>query len=48
VVFKELRAMHAGDAFAGKNTPIIDTNNGGSAVGYARMTRRWTELMAWP
>jgi cyclase len=36
VVFKELRAMHAGDAFAGKNTPIIDTMNGGSAVGYGK------------
>ena len=24
VVFKELRVMHAGDAFAGKRTPIID------------------------
>ena len=28
--------MHAGDAFAGKNTPIIDTMNGGSAVGYGK------------
>jgi glyoxylase-like metal-dependent hydrolase (beta-lactamase superfamily II) len=36
VVFKELHAMHAGDAFAGKNTPIIDTNNGGSAVDYGK------------
>src|SRR3989441_7367656 len=36
VVFPSLRAMHAGDAFAGKNTPIIDANNGGSAVEYAK------------
>jgi glyoxylase-like metal-dependent hydrolase (beta-lactamase superfamily II) len=36
VVFPALRAMHAGDAFAGKNTPIIDTNNGGSAVNYGK------------
>jgi cyclase len=32
VVFPSLRAMHAGDIFAGKNLPIIDTNNGGSMV----------------
>jgi glyoxylase-like metal-dependent hydrolase (beta-lactamase superfamily II) len=36
VVFPALRAMHAGDAFAGKNTPIIDGNNGGSAVAYGK------------
>ena len=36
VVFPSLRAMHAGDAFAGKNTPIIDPNNGGSAVEYGK------------
>jgi cyclase len=34
VVFWALRVMHAGDAFAGKTTPIIDPNNGGSAVDY--------------
>lgn len=32
VVFPELRAMHSGDIFAGKNLPLIDTNNGGSIV----------------
>ena len=26
--------MHAGDIFAGKNLPLIDTNNGGSGVAY--------------
>jgi cyclase len=36
VVFPAIRAMHAGDVFAGKNTPIIDTNNGGSAVDYGK------------
>src|SRR5215468_8690957 len=36
VVFPALRAMHSGDAFAGKTTPIIDGNNGGSAVGYGQ------------
>jgi glyoxylase-like metal-dependent hydrolase (beta-lactamase superfamily II) len=36
VVFPSLRAMHSGDAFAGKNTPIIDGNNGGSAVEYGK------------
>src|SRR4029077_16926457 len=35
-VFPVLRAMHAGDAFAGKNTPIIDASNGGSAVEYGK------------
>jgi cyclase len=34
VVFPSLRVMHAGDAFSGKNIPIIDANNGGSGVGY--------------
>lgn len=32
VVFPQLRAMHSGDIFAGKNLPLIDTNNGGSIV----------------
>ena len=36
VVFPALRAMHSGDAFAGKTTPIIDANNGGSAVEYGK------------
>jgi cyclase len=36
VVFRALRVMHAGDAFAGKTTPIIDPNNGGSAVEYGK------------
>jgi cyclase len=35
VVFPALRVVHSGDAFAGKNTPLIDTANGGSAAEYA-------------
>ena len=34
VVFPSLRVMHSGDAFAGKNLPIMDSNNGGSGVAY--------------
>jgi len=36
VVFKDLRVMHAGDAFAGMGAPLIDANNGGSAVEYGK------------
>jgi cyclase len=36
VVFPALRAMHAGDAFAFKQTPVVDGNNGGSSVEYAK------------
>ncbi|HEX5110519.1 MAG TPA: MBL fold metallo-hydrolase [Vicinamibacterales bacterium] len=35
VVFRSARVMHAGDAFAGKNAPIMDRNNGGSALRYS-------------
>jgi glyoxylase-like metal-dependent hydrolase (beta-lactamase superfamily II) len=34
IVFRNLRVMHAGDAFSGPNTPIMDMNNGGSGVSY--------------
>jgi len=34
VVFRNLRVMHTGDAFAGPSTPLMDTNNGGSGVAY--------------
>jgi len=34
VVFRNLRVMHAGDAFANKGQPLIDTANGGSGVAY--------------
>lgn len=36
VVFPALRAMHTGDAFASKGLPLVDTNNGGSAVEYGK------------
>ncbi len=36
VVFPALKTMHSGDIFAGKATPIMDTNNGGSGVGYPK------------
>jgi glyoxylase-like metal-dependent hydrolase (beta-lactamase superfamily II) len=35
VIFPALRAVHAGDIFPGKQLPIMDSNNGGTAVGYA-------------
>ena len=34
IVFRSLRVMHAGDAFSGPNTPIMDMNNGGSGLSY--------------
>jgi glyoxylase-like metal-dependent hydrolase (beta-lactamase superfamily II) len=35
VIFPAIRAAHAGDIFPGKQLPIMDSNNGGSAVQYA-------------
>ncbi len=40
VVFRTARVMHAGDAFPGKNAPIMDMNNGGSAMRYAETLAR--------
>jgi cyclase len=34
VVFRALRVMHSGDAFAARGTPFIDRNNGGNGVVY--------------
>ena len=34
VVFRNLRVMHAGDVFPGKQQPFIDRGNGGSGVAY--------------
>jgi glyoxylase-like metal-dependent hydrolase (beta-lactamase superfamily II) len=34
VVFRNLRVMHAGDAFPGPSLPIMDPNNGGSGANY--------------
>jgi len=35
VIFPALRVMHAGDAFHTRDLPIMDANNGGSAVEYS-------------
>jgi cyclase len=35
VVFRNLRTMHTGDAFANKGQPFIDRASGGSGVAYA-------------
>lgn len=35
VLFPALRLLHAGDAFAGKDLPILDANNGGSGAEIA-------------
>jgi cyclase len=32
VVFPAIRVVHAGDIFSGKNLPLLDANNGGSAA----------------
>jgi glyoxylase-like metal-dependent hydrolase (beta-lactamase superfamily II) len=34
IVFPALRTMHAGDMFAQKMLPLVDTMNGGSAIAY--------------
>ena len=43
VVFPSVRVMHAGDAFPGKQIPIMDSNNGGSGVDYAETLRKGYE-----
>jgi glyoxylase-like metal-dependent hydrolase (beta-lactamase superfamily II) len=35
VLFPSLRTVHAADIFSGKNIPLLDANNGGSAVRIA-------------
>jgi glyoxylase-like metal-dependent hydrolase (beta-lactamase superfamily II) len=35
IVFPALRVMHVGDTMANRNIPIIDKNNGGSAVEFS-------------
>ena len=35
VFFPALGVVHAGDIFPGKQLPIMDSNNGGTALGYA-------------
>jgi cyclase len=36
VLFPAIRVLHAGDLFAGKNAPLVDTMSGGSAVEYGK------------
>jgi len=36
VLFPAIRVLHAGDMFAGKTAPLIDTMSGGSAVDYGK------------
>ena len=36
VVFRQPRVVHAGDMFASKSIPIVDSNNGGSVVSYGK------------
>ena len=36
VLFPAIQFLHAGDMFAGKNAPLIDTMSGGSAVEYGK------------
>ena len=40
VLFPSLRVVHAGDVFAGKNIPLIDAINGGSAVAYPNTVQK--------
>src|SRR5256885_1997834 len=43
VVFREVRVLHAGDAFAGKGVPPLDANNGASGVEYPQTIARALE-----
>ena len=40
VVFPALKAMHSGDLFSGKVTPIMDVNNGGSGLEYPNTLKK--------
>jgi glyoxylase-like metal-dependent hydrolase (beta-lactamase superfamily II) len=40
VVFPALRIVHAGDIFSGKNVPLLDANNGGSAAVIANTLQK--------
>jgi len=44
VVFPLHRVMHAGDVFAGKNLPLLDTNNGGSGVAIGDTIAKAAEI----
>ena len=40
VLFPAIQVLHAGDMFAGKGAPLIDTNSGGSAVEYGKTLQK--------
>jgi cyclase len=40
IVFPALRVLHAGDAFAWKDAPLCDRNNGGSCVEFPRTLQK--------
>ena len=42
VVFRALRAMHAGDVFATRGQPLIDVPNGGSGIAYPDTIKKAT------
>ena len=42
VVFPSQRVVHAGDVFALKTFPVIDTNNGGNPSEYSRTISKST------
>jgi cyclase len=45
IVFTGPKVVHAGDIFSGKNFPLIDVKNGGTAVGFpGTLTKAWTGL----
>jgi glyoxylase-like metal-dependent hydrolase (beta-lactamase superfamily II) len=46
VVFPSERVLHAGDVFALKTYPIIDTNNGGSSAEYSQTIQRASMALA--
>jgi cyclase len=40
IVFTAAKVVHAGDLFSGKNLPLIDVKNGGTATGYPQTLAR--------
>src|SRR5438105_1269970 len=40
VLFPAINVLHAGDMFAGKNAPLIDTMSGGSAVEFGKTLQK--------
>jgi len=45
VVFPALRLLHAGDLFPGRQTPFMDTGNGGSGVAYPDTLAKATQMI---